>query len=636
MRHWLMRSRGADDGYAGVVAGCRGRLSFSALGLAPSWHLACARPGPASLRPGGRAVAAHAAPYPATSSGCFWRHVSRIAPRYSWRPTTLRRSVGRPPVGLHGGWEAAGPNSQQLNMASLGKRTSASAASDPSASAVPNPPASASTLASANPQAPDPSASAGPPTSTNPKTSAASRDMVNPSTPRVLIFTSDSKKLSSLSPFQRKEGCDRFGSVSRCDKLRDGEIEVEFTNDKDAKQAMSATEFIFTVKDGNSRRQVRVPMSVSAHRTKNASRGVIYCEDLEDVSDDDIADGLAAFGVASARRIKSRKNGVLVPTQSIVLTFDQVELPQEIPVGYVKVKVRQYIPSPMRCLRCLRFGHTKLHCKNRPTCSKCAASDHTGDDCTAEPRKCVNCGEDQTPHNAFDPKCPALLREKDIVAIKYTEKVSFREARERYNTTHPRRSYASVAKGAQPTRPESGPQHGNISQLISLLRSFGLTLTGPGVPPGPAAHTPQPPAVANPTAETQTSPTRSGEVHRSDPGGGWTLVQGRRGSGQSRTATPRPGSATPPVRSPINPSEPAGTAVMEALRRGEEERRAREAKRARLAERARETLRSPGVEAASDPSVTRPVPLEPREASADGAASSPAALEATTTAATTK
>ena len=97
-------------GTRGVVAGCRGRLSLSARGLAPSWHLACARRGPASLRPGAGAVAAHAAPHPATSSCCFWRSGPRIALRYSWRPTTLRGSVGRPPVGLQGGWEAAGPN----------------------------------------------------------------------------------------------------------------------------------------------------------------------------------------------------------------------------------------------------------------------------------------------------------------------------------------------------------------------------------------------------------------------------------------------------------------------------------------------------------------------------------------------
>ena len=60
-------------------------------------------------------VAAHAAPYPAASSGCFWRPGSRIALRYSCRPSTLRGSGGRPPVGLRGGWEAAGSNLKTTN-----------------------------------------------------------------------------------------------------------------------------------------------------------------------------------------------------------------------------------------------------------------------------------------------------------------------------------------------------------------------------------------------------------------------------------------------------------------------------------------------------------------------------------------
>ena len=317
-------------------------------------------------------------------------------------------------------------------------------------------------------------------------------------TPRVLVLSSvgEARKLSSLSPFQRKEGCDRFGRVIRCEKLRDGGIEVELLTEKDAKQALSATEFMYTIKDGNTRRQITIPISVTPHRTKNTSRGVIYCTDLEEVSDDDIADGLSAFGVVSARRIMSRRGGVVMPSHNIILTFNQMDLPREVTVGYVKVKVRQYIPNPMRCFKCLRFGHTREDCRNPPTCSMCAGTDHKGDDCTAETRKCVNCGDQQTPHTAFDPKCPSLLREKEIVAIKFTERVSFKEARDRVNASHPKRSYASVAK--QTSSGQSGArqqQQGNISELIALLQSFGLTLSGPGVPSGSAAPCVPQPAV---------------------------------------------------------------------------------------------------------------------------------------------
>ena len=59
-------------------------------------------------------------------------------------------------------------------------------------------------------------------------------------TPRILIISCAPKKLSSLSPFQRKEGCDRLGKATRCDKLRDGKIEVEFAEEKDAGRALAS------------------------------------------------------------------------------------------------------------------------------------------------------------------------------------------------------------------------------------------------------------------------------------------------------------------------------------------------------------------------------------------------------------
>ena len=466
-------------------------------------------------------------------------------------------------------------------------------------------PASASRPASADSQAvATPHAQVNP----QPPNPPGDRGRCPPFRPRVLVISSETRKLSSLSPFQRREGCDRMGKILRCDKLRDGGVEVEFASEMEAGRALSATSFTYTVKDKGERREVRVPITVTAHRTKNGSKGVIHCTDLEDVGDEDIEDGLAEFGVIAARRIKSKRNGVLVPTHNIILTFNQFDLPKEVVVGYLRVKVRPYIPSPLRCFRCLRFGHTRDYCKGRPTCAKCASNEHDSEECTAQSPRCINCDETQTPHSAFDRSCPALLREKEILTFKVTNNLTFREARERYDATHPRRSYATVAKEGRPIRHESGPQQGNIDQLMSLLRSFGLTLTGPGVPSGPAASRTPKPSAGLASAETQTSPTRPGEANRSDPGGGWTVVRGRRGSGSSRTATSRPGSATPPLQSPVTPSGPAGTAVMEALRRGEEERRAREAKRARLAEKARETRHPPGAEGTSATLATSPEP----------------------------
>ncbi|KAF0313086.1 Nucleic-acid-binding protein from mobile element jockey [Amphibalanus amphitrite] len=142
----------------------------------------------------------------------------------------------------------------------------------------------------------------------------------------------------------------------------------------------------------------------------------------------------------TARRIMTKRG--TVSTNNIILTFDSTDLPSEIRVGYVKVRVRPFVPAPMRCFRCQRFGHTKDNCRGRPTCSKCASQDHTDETCDSETPRCVNCGEGQTPHSAYDRSCPAYVKEKEIMTIKATRNLSFKEAREVYNQSHPKTSYA--------------------------------------------------------------------------------------------------------------------------------------------------------------------------------------------------
>ena len=270
----------------------------------------------------------------------------------------------------------------------------------------------------------------------------------------------------------------------------------------------------------------------------------------------------------------------------------------------------------MRCFRCLRFGHTRDHCRNRPACGNCSADDHAAEECPADVSKCVNCDASQTPHSSFHPSCPSLKREKEIIAIKVTQRLSFREAREKYNAAHPKRSYAAVAGQGRPaTSPPSEPN--TLQQLIAILQSFGLQLQStPGASPGPAvAATPLPtPAVPSTAAAprvvatTQTSPSR---------GDDWTLVQRRHGAG-CRSPSPPPHPASPssaeqPSRASASDRIPLrDRPVMVALRHNEEERRAREEKRARLVERARVARQAESEAGAKDPAdAARAATAEP-------------------------
>ncbi|GFS63577.1 putative RNA-directed DNA polymerase from transposon X-element [Trichonephila clavipes] len=41
-------------------------------------------------------------------------------------------------------------------------------------------------------------------------------------------------------------------------------------------------------------------------------------------------------------------------------------------VAYLHCPVRPYIPNPLRCFQCQRFGHSKTTCRGQPTCARCA------------------------------------------------------------------------------------------------------------------------------------------------------------------------------------------------------------------------------------------------------------------------
>ena len=474
-----------------------------------------------------------------------------------------------------------------------------------------------------------------PPPGTNPRYpearfSTSSADLMTgratPSNPRVLILTCQRTKLSSLSPFQRKDGCDRLGKIRRCDKLRDGSIEVEFESGSEAARALRTTTFTYSVRDKGVKRDVTLPISVSPHMTKNFRKGVISCFDLRDTSEEEIAEGLSSHGVTEARRIVLRRGGKTIPTNNIVLTFDSLELPSTVMVGYIRVRVRTFIPNPMRCFHCQKFGHTKTRCSNPPACARCSSPEHLEDACDAGTFRCANCGDGQSPHASYDRSCPTYIKEKEINAIKATRNISFREAREAYNLSHPAVTYAQKAKAHASVSSKTTLEQMSASQLIRLLSSYGLSVVPAGVAPtsaGPVvAAAPEAPSMASATVPappfSSTSSTSSGgsgpsaapapAAETATAGDGdddWTLVQGKRTAGRSSTSPPQP---APPGSSSGAPTLPRSStkesAAFAALRRGEEEKRARDARRVRMAERAREARRSEGTASAPGSGVS--------------------------------
>ncbi|GFW07139.1 RNA-directed DNA polymerase from mobile element jockey [Trichonephila clavipes] len=167
------------------------------------------------------------------------------------------------------------------------------------------------------------------------------------------------------------------------------------------------------------------PSLVTPHRSLNFSRGVLSEPDLLTTPDAEILDGFSGQGVIQVRRITIKKDATVIPTKHMILTFNNPNLPITVKAGYLNCKIRPYVPNPLRCFKCQRFGHSQTACRGRLTCSRCAAVGHPSTDCTLEPR-CVNCSQS---HPSDSKLCSKWKTEKEIQVLKTNRNIPYVEAR---------------------------------------------------------------------------------------------------------------------------------------------------------------------------------------------------------------
>jgi len=59
-------------------------------------------------------------------------------------------------------------------------------------------------------------------------------------------------------------------------------------------------------------------------------------------------------------------------TNTQILTFNKLQLPETIKIGYLLVRVDQYLSAPLRCTKCQKFDHRATKCRNpKYTCWRC-------------------------------------------------------------------------------------------------------------------------------------------------------------------------------------------------------------------------------------------------------------------------
>ncbi|KAJ8037613.1 hypothetical protein HOLleu_18472 [Holothuria leucospilota] len=301
--------------------------------------------------------------------------------------------------------------------------------------------------------------------------------------PRFLVITScgDGKSLTTLSPFAINKGIEGVvGTPKSIKRLRSGDILVEVSRSTQANNLLKTKSL------------VDVPVQVTPHRSLNSSKGVIRCPDIKNCSDEEILDNLASQHVSHLYRISVLREGVRKPTGTFILTFSTPKPPTTLKIGYLQVRVEIYIPSPVRCFNCQRYGHFKTNCSRAATCEKCGQEGHAGDTCEESPR-CVNC---QGCHSANDKTCPKWVEEKQIQKIKASSNITYKEARETFLSQDSQlKSYAGAVRTAK----------------VSAATQTDMTWPRDSHFPKPITHTfpkPSEQSTTSKTIQTMTAPTK--------------------------------------------------------------------------------------------------------------------------------
>ena len=253
--------------------------------------------------------------------------------------------------------------------------------------------------------------------------------------PRFMIIQSkdDSKPLTSLSPFVIEKAISgSIGTPKSVKKLKSGCLLIECERKGQTDNIMKMKTFF------------DIPVTTFAHTTLNSSKGVMRCRDLAGVVDADIIEGMKHEGVTAVRRIRIKRNGTLQDTNTFVLTFNKPTVPKVVKVGFLQVKVEIYIPNPLRCYKCQKYGHHEDRCSRAKVCGRCGDTSHQEADCRATPH-CVNCGKE---HHASSKDCDTWKMEKEIQRVKFTSNIPYPEARKlvQAKAPLPGPSFSTVAK----------------------------------------------------------------------------------------------------------------------------------------------------------------------------------------------
>ena len=306
----------------------------------------------------------------------------------------------------------------------------------------------------------------------------------------MVISSQENRKVAAKSPFKiNRELVKILGAEPHgVTKQRSGDLMVELRSKEQERKLERVSSFL------------DIPVTVRPHKSLNTSRGVIKHSDFQDCAEEEFVDEFP--DVIAARRIHVRKGDVRIPTNTIVLTFDCPKPPTSLRAGYLTVPVRPYVPFPMRCFKCHKFGHGKDKCR-RPNalCGRCGKEHADQHQCTAAAH-CINCKGD---HPAFSKQCPKFVEEQAILRYKAEHGGTFQQARAAVVVDTPRavssRTYAQATKLSLKSSKPAQPKASDKVSASVASKANAQRHTPPSSPKGAVSRPVDKPRARKPSKE---------------------------------------------------------------------------------------------------------------------------------------
>lgn len=142
------------------------------------------------------------------------------------------------------------------------------------------------------------------------------------------------------------------------------------------------------------------------------------------VSMEELKSNINGGKIVGARRLLMNREGNRMESLSVEIRFDGAILPDKVKLGFISYSVRPFVPPPLRCYNCQKYGHVAMVCKAKKRCARCGG-EHDYGKCEGAGPKCCNCGGD---HSVAYGGCEVRKRVIEVQNERAKRNITYAEA----------------------------------------------------------------------------------------------------------------------------------------------------------------------------------------------------------------